>query len=224
MSEPTHDELLARLGELAREEDEALEADPRRKELLAPLGPEFRVELEKKLGVKPVDERPPAPVIPLWRRFAPAALGIAAAAAVALFVFGRGGESSVPEYAMTVTGGDKEVRSMHAPSLLKLSPGSRFEVLLRPAHPTKDIAVRSFLVKAGAAKPWEAPLEVSPAGAVRIAGETSKLFPGGPGEYGVLVLIGEPRRLDVDLPTAARIWDNGLTGAQVHRVQVTVVP
>lgn len=221
MSEPTHDELLAKLGELAREEDEALENDPRAAELLAPLGPEFRGELEKKLGVK---ERPPAPVIPLFRRFAPAALGLAAAAAVALFVLGRGAESNVPEYAMTVTGGDKEVRSMQAPSLLKLSPGSRFEVLLRPAHPTKDVAVRAFLLQGGAAKPWDAPLEVSPAGAIRIAGETSKLFPGGPGEYGVLVLIGEPRRLDVDLATAARIWANGMTGAQVHRVQVTVVP
>lgn len=213
------DDLLARLGAVAREEDEALADDPRARELLAPLDASFREELAAKLGAKP-----PAKVVPLWRRFAPAALGIAAAAALAIFALSRGSAPDVPEYAMTVTGGDKDVRSAHAPSTLKLSPGSRFEVLLRPAHPTSEVATRAFLVQNGVARPWDAPLEVSPAGAIRVAGETSKLFAAGPGEYGVLLLVGAPRKVDVDLAAAAQIWATGLAGAQVHRVQVTVVP
>jgi len=223
-----HDELLIRLGALAREQDEAAERDPRAEALLAPLDGEFRDSLARKLGAAEARSTGKSNVVPLRRgRVATVVVALAAAAALVFFVSTRSTEPALPEYAMTATGGDQEVRSTHAPkpSEIKLSTGGRLQVVLRPAQPTKLAEARAFLVRDGVATPWAVPLETSDEGSIRLAGETSKLFPNGAGRWGVLLIVGRAAKVSVEPATAAKMFATGTgDGVQVHRLEVTVTP
>ncbi|UQA58663.1 hypothetical protein [Polyangium aurulentum] len=144
------------------------------------------------------------------RKWSPAlSAALAAAAAAALLIGLRGSNTelglestdAVPGYELALVGGDRPTRAepapSEAPSTVVLGPGSSLEIVLRPATPDpKPIGVRGFLIQNEQARPWEVKAEVSPDGAVRIAGERETLFanvPAGPWE--MAVAIGRPEAL-----------------------------
>jgi hypothetical protein len=85
---------------------------------------------------------------------------------------------------------------------LVLTPGTAFEMLLRPASPVEGaIGARAFLLRGDEVRPWNAPSSVGLDGSVRIGGPVDTIFagvPGGPWE--VVVAVGRPEVL----PTAPR--------------------
>ncbi|AKT42367.1 hypothetical protein [Chondromyces crocatus] len=138
-----------------------------------------------------------------------------AAAVAAVWGLGRFGTTAgVPLYELTVVGGEQSTRSApRAPGEEppQLGSGSRLELLLRPAEPAHEsVAVRAFLATRGAAslsevRRWEPPVEISPEGAVRIAGTREALFPDLPaGEITVLLVVGAEGKLPEDAAAALR--------------------
>jgi hypothetical protein len=109
--------------------------------------------------------------------------------------------SPVPAYEIALLGGEQTTRADPAPadprSAVLLGPGSSLEILLRPATPEqKPIAVRGFLIRDERARLWEIKPDVSPDGAVRIAGERERLFANMPaGSYEIVIAVGRPGAL-----------------------------
>jgi len=124
---------------------------------------------------------------------------------------GPSDEAPVPAYEIALLGGEQNTRADPAPadlfgspappsrvpSAVLLGPGSSLEILLRPATPEqKPIAVRGFLLRDERARLWEIKPDVSPDGAVRIAGERETLFPNMPaGSYEIVIAVGRPGAL-----------------------------
>jgi hypothetical protein len=145
-------------------------------------------------GAAPAPSAAPAPVVALRpdarqpgiSRTRLAWMGaLAAAAALALFL-GRGeapGEDgALPQYGLTVIGGEKPTRSAPSPAEegpLVLGPGSRLELVLRPATPVRgEVHAGTYLQRPGGAPvAWSPPVALSEGGAVRIAGTKEELFP-----------------------------------------------
>ncbi|WP_437580116.1 hypothetical protein [Sorangium sp. So ce887] len=104
--------------------------------------------------------------------------------------------ASVPAYTLSVAGGEVGQRSASgdagAPETVRLGPGSRLEIALRPATRVEGpVAVRAFLIAGDRALPWDVRAEVSAQGAARIAGDTETLFHGVPeGEWEIAIAIG----------------------------------
>ena len=106
---------------------------------------------------------------------------------------------SPPSYEIAAWGGDRSLRSetdasVPAARIVLVDPESWLEITLRPATPVRDpITVRASLVKDGHTQPWDVQVDVSPDGAVRIAGSRMALFPGvsrGPLDIAIAVGAG----------------------------------
>jgi hypothetical protein len=150
----------------------------------------------------------------VWRRAALIAAPLAAAALVALALrLPRSAWSDplamVPEYSLDVAGGDQGTRSAapaRNPSApIELHAGSSLEIVLRPAtavqHP---VVVRAFLVQGASARPWDVPMERSPDGAVRIAGEAGTLLRVPPGSWDLVFTVSPEGAAPPDPDAVAR--------------------
>jgi len=157
------EELLQRLGDLARDEDAADPLDARWDRLAADdLSAEERAELERlaeesevaeaalgafsplddelldRIAERVVEERG-ARVIPFRKRslvrWGAVAVPLLAAAAVALLVVLPSGVAPLPDYGIEVGGGDRAVRSGGPVpgGTPRLSPTSHFDLVLRPS-------------------------------------------------------------------------------------------
>jgi hypothetical protein len=144
------------------------------------------------------------------------ALPLAAAAAVAIGVGRRGGEQApiasldapLPGYSLVVRGGDRSSRSADAPPAsgpVEVHRDSHLELVLRPATSvTAGIGVRAFLVQDGVARTWNAPLQRSAGGAVRVAGAAGQLLDVPAGTWDLAFAVGREGSLPSDPGAVAR--------------------
>ncbi len=127
------------------------------------------------------------------------AVPLAAAAALAFILLRPAAEGpGLPEYRLDATAGERTLRSADpAPAdVPRYGPGSRIELVLRPSTAAQGpVAVRAFLNRGGELQPWAVTPEVSPEGAVRIAGPVEKLLPEVTGEVEILLAVGRPEAL-----------------------------
>jgi hypothetical protein len=242
-AEKEHDALLRRLGEIARTQDEEVEADPRFAALMQPLGEDERARIAERIAPRDAKasrntEAPrDAKVVPIrknTRWVAASVVVFAAAAAFAVYVTRPEPKQASPHYAMVVSGGDKELRGKDdaAPTEVRvLSPDSRLEVVLRPeTASTMPVIAVAFVVRDGAAKKANVAPEVSGDGAVRFAATASALFPGETGERGVLLLVAPASTSSIssiDDATAAAAFRGDAVlpnGVSAYRVLVRLVP
>ncbi len=186
-------------------------------EAFRPLGADARGRIAGKLieGLKPpaAAPRPLAAVVPLRRPQRWPWLLAAAAMLAGAFWLGlasprgdHGGgkvasldEGALPAYAMTVTSGDRDVRSAPLPAVEapRLGAGTRLEISLRPATSARSpVAVRAFLVRDGRARVWDVPAAIAETGAVRVEGTREALFAGVPaGSWEMVFAVGAPGAL-----------------------------
>jgi len=148
------------------------------------------------------------------------AWGIAVVALAALgvyFVQKNAPAAPLPEFELSVTGGQQS--TLGAPVQLRsdtvrVRGDARVQIAARPASkPDGAIAARAFLLEGGVAKTWNAPIEVSDEGVVRIAGEAGTIFPQPTGDWEVVVAIARPALLPIDATVV------GLLGAPVPAVK-----
>jgi hypothetical protein len=209
------------LSERERAELEALAAaDPVTADKLdayRPLGADFEESMAQSFLASPsavtaITSAPAAPVKkagPASGRVARIGLLIATplamAAAVALVVRQSGQGTSVdglPTYELTVMGNAQQQRAgepLAAAGEVHLHPNAFFEATARPAVPAKEgIGARAAIVRDGHARAWAVPLDLSPEGAVHIAGPAATLFPETRGAYDIVVALGRPGALPDD--------------------------
>ncbi|MDI1480210.1 CHAT domain-containing protein [Polyangium sp. y55x31] len=183
------------------------------------------------------EEARPAPVVPIERpkkagarrRFGfVGALLAAALGALALFVLVRRDEPApIAAYTLSVEGGNQSERGDEPPkdAVIRLDPASRLSLALRPEAPVSGaIAVRGFLVREGAAKPWEPPMVVGAGGVVRIEGTAAALFGDVPeGAWDVVLLVGRPEALPEESALArAAVSGEKLARWSAHRLRITL--
>ncbi len=229
------DELMTRLGEAAR--DRAGEEDDEVWEQLAAglLPPERLAELERQAAgspeialrlrtFRPLDAgfkdrvarglgAPAAPVPVRPRRAARwvgAAAGLALAAGLLVMV-SRPPPSALPAYTLSAQGDSALRGDPQAPSQpLTLSPSSRVQLLLRPAQPVDgEVAARLYTSTGGVPAQWDAPLERSPEGALRLSAPASAIPRGGDRPTALLVFVGRPGALPSSPAEAARLAEPG---------------
>ncbi len=152
----------------------------------------------------------------------------AAVAAALLLVLRPAGGPPLPGYQGGVGGGDRPAggaASLPA-EVRELTPGSRLELVLRPASAVAGTVVAvTFVVEGGEVRPWPVLPELSPDGAVRVAGTAAELLPGVSGERELVLVAGRPG----EVPDAAAVRAV-LAGAQqpegwrLLRTRVRLVP
>jgi hypothetical protein len=137
---------------------------------------------------------------------------IAAAAGLILFLSFRSSSTAgptLPAYSLSLSGGDRATRSGEPVEQgpVELHPGSRLEVVLRPATAVAGgVVVQSFVAEDGDARLLNVPIERSAEGAVRIAGEAQALLGAAPGSRTLAFVVcpeGAPLPTWADVARAA---------------------
>ena len=142
------------------------------------------------------------------RRVALAASAIALAAAFILVVRTRDG--GLPPYEVAFVGGDQALRGPTAvdAGVHKFSHGEPFRMVLRPRTALGgDVAAKLFLRRDGDVRAWDAPVDVSSEGAVRIVAPLDTLPAGTYGDWELVVVLGRRESLPAsaaDLDASAR--------------------
>jgi hypothetical protein len=136
-----------------------------------------------------------------------AGVALAAAAALALVVRGASPGAPLPPYEVAISGPTSPLRGAPGTAALSphesitLAPASPLEIVLRPDQDVRGpVTAGAFLVAGATVRAWDAPIEVSQDGAVRIAGEADRLFAGKRGDVDVIVVVARPGAI----PEAAR--------------------
>jgi hypothetical protein len=204
--------------------DEALEA-------FRPMGGEakdrFVDAILAEAGAARVEQ---AKVIPLRRAWwAAGSLGALAAAAAVLMLVrppGPAGSAGLPSYDLVVSGGESGVRALTVQEIPKLAPGSRLEVVLRPATRTEGpIVVRGAMRKGEDVRPWTPAVETDPDGAARITGTREALFADTPtGRWTLVIAVGRPDVLPSSAPELFRLEaGEDPAGARLRRIDVELI-
>jgi hypothetical protein len=161
------------------------------------------------------------------RRLVWAAAPLAAAAALALFLRFAADPKALPPYVMEVSGGSQAYRSepSHATEVLRLPPGSRFSLTLRPQTTVdRPVEAHVFVVEADEARRVQLPVQTSELKAMRIAATVEDL---GLKEPAVLaVVVGDPASAvprAEEIAKAARDREQTLSGWQLfwRRIDTT---
>lgn len=203
----------SRLRALAEESEEGRWAY----EAFRPLGGEFHARVARRLrqelgdpdtssvtaSTEPNAQPPPAGrILPFRRgggRIRDWVAAAASLAAVLVFFVVRGSVDAtrpLPEYRAELSG-DREIRSgSGAPREWVLSPGSRFDLLLRPATAVSgDVEVRFFLERDGELRRWQPPFDAHPNGSVEVVGTIGDQIELEPGRWTLWALVGRPGKL-----------------------------
>lgn len=216
MAEPEDedDRLLGALGALVREQDaalpegdeEALHLDPAEADAM------FAVVLGAMQAEPEPEEAAPEPLRFPTRRLMVGGLVVAVAAAAALF-FLRGG-ATLPTYELTAGAGEQAQRSEAVKGERAVyAPGSRVHLVARPAQTVDGpVSARLYLWKDGNHTALEAPLRVSPQGAVKLDAQVGAglALPPGEAELRLLIKPADLRTPDAELleagdPSPARV-------------------
>jgi hypothetical protein len=127
------------------------------------------------------------------------------AAAAALVLLMRTRQVDLPAYDLEIASSVQDTRaggpSEHV-SEARLDRTAAFEMVVRPAERARTpIAARAALVHEQRAVAWDAPIEISPEGAVRVRGAARALFGDARGVYEIVVVVARPE----DLPSADEV-------------------
>ncbi|WP_437274371.1 hypothetical protein WME90_24290 [Sorangium sp. So ce375] len=216
-------------GKLAGQEAEAFRAEMQRseegrlaEEMLRPFDvEERRLKVRRLLAERRGQAAAGAPRFP-WRKAVPVA-ALAAAAALALLVRPRSPEP-LPPYALVTSA---ERGDPAAGPAVHLRAGGSLTMTLRPEEAVSGpVILRAALVYEQRAALWALPsgaAQISPTGAVRIAGTREALFPDGAiGVYEIVLAVGRPEVLPEDAGAIARAEPQD--GVRVLRQQVILEP
>lgn len=223
LSDSHRDELRENAAQTEGEAfaDEALEA-------FRPIGGEakdrFLDAILAEAGASRVEQ---AKVIPLRRAWwAAGSLGALAAAAALLMMVRPPGPAGLPSYDLVVSGGESGVRALTVQEVPKLAPGSRLELVLRPATRTEGpIVLRGAMRKGDDVRAWTPPVETDPDGAARIAGTREALFADTPaGRWTLVIGVGRPDVLPSSASELFRLEKGeDPAGARLQRVDVELI-
>jgi hypothetical protein len=117
-------------------------------------------------------------------------------------------------YEVAFVGGDQALRGPSAvdAGMHKFSRGEPFRMILRPRTALGgDVAAKLFLRRAGDVREWDAPVDVSSEGAVRIVAPLDTLPAGTDGDWDLVVVLGHRGSLP---RSAAELDDGSRSGAQ----------
>jgi len=135
----------------------------------------------------------------------------------------------LPAYELVARGGVKHTRGPSEPPAagpLRLVPGSEIDLTLRPSTRVEGpLAVRAFVVQEATTRPWAAPVDVAPTGAMRLHGPVDKLFAGFEGALELRLVVGRAEALgSVDAAQKKALGaESAGPGWQVLRVAVELV-
>ena len=170
----------------------------------------------------------PRPVVVTLRRLTVAVSALALAASLAFVLRGRTeAEAPLPKYEVAFVGGEQAWRG-EAPEETntadkakhRFSHGERVRLSIRPGTTVSGpVEARIFLRRGDDVRPWPTAVDVSSAGAVRIAASPDTLPPGTEGEWELVVAIGRPQ----SLPTA-RDLRSPSAGVQIVSTPVVLAP
>lgn len=191
----------------------------------AKAGPKPDAATRESASASPAKTRDDGARVVLLRRAAWVVAPLAMAAAVLLWIGRPQSLAPVPDYEVSLVGGDQTTRGAPVQlrgDTIRVRSASRVQIVARPAtKPEGTVEARAFLIRGGAAQPWTVPIEVSPEGAARISGEAGAIFPEATGDWDVVVAVGRAAAL----PTQANVVSmlGGTTGAvRVVRCHVVV--
>ncbi len=154
----------------------------------------FHEDADDASGSEPAPAPPPRPA---WHRWAPIAAVLVAALGLYPLL---GSEDALPEYSYELTGGVAAQRS--GEGLRTFPPGSRLELLLRPADAFPDaLDVRVWHRTAEGFGRLEVPYEIHETGVAVLSGRIGETIDLQPGDQELLVVIGRRRKV----PDAAEL-------------------
>lgn len=157
-------------------------------------------------------------------------LGTSASAVVAVAAgatlwwrFGRRRGEVLPLYELSVAGGARAVRD-DAPGEVKLAPGSRVVLSLRPQRSVKGaVEARAFLVQGSARVALEGGmLQQSADGSLKLIARVPSDVAFAPGKLDVVVALGRPGVMGADVDPAGAVEGEG-EGVQWTRASVELV-
>jgi len=189
----SQDKLRDRLVEAARRRRAQEATAPPEPDALAPLDAEAKDRITARV-MEEIGAAPGAQVIPFRRRVRVAAGVAVAALAAALVLFLRPpGPAPLPAYEASFSGESALRGTQSQAEPPRVGPGSELSLIARPGRPVQGpVEVSAFLVRGDSARPWAAPAQVSPEGAVRIAGSADALLPPEPGPWTAVIVIRRP--------------------------------
>lgn len=162
---------------------------------------------------------------PAWRRRAIVAVPLIAAAAAVLFFVLRPSIAPLPDYTAAVSGGQNVTRGETHEGVPVLGAGDQLKIVLTPFTALEgEVAAAGWVMpEKGDPRPWQPTIEISPDGAVRIAGTGAQLdlAPQGAAEEPVLlrVIVGRAAAL----PDDPNVIGTGGKGWQRFDVKVRLV-
>lgn len=217
-------ELDAEAVDALRREAETTAEGRRAWEAFRPLDPRFHARAARRI-LAARDDRPARapdiePAAARRRRATPRAAWALAAVLLASIagglLIGRGAAPPpLPSYQLSVAG----VRAERAPAPgeeatagATLVPGSRLELVLRPATGVEGpVTAALYLAGGGALDRWPVAaeaLEAAPSGALRVAGRVGAELPFRAGDWTVLAVVGRPGAMPSPAAVEAR-WRAG---------------
>jgi hypothetical protein len=216
---------LKALGERSEAHREAWEASE-------PLGEDARARM---LDAIVASQQQPVRKISQWQPrvrqvVTPLLVAAAMAAAAALVLRSQGDAdalSSLPAYAMVMTGGDHQMRSDPGEGSkgepIRLGPSSQLEITLRPGtRVTGPVAVEGYLIRNGQPRRWDVRPEISTEGSARITGERESLFPGEPaGPLEIALVIGRPGAMPPNAEAALQRDHHGRWALERRSIYLT---
>jgi len=177
------DDLLSRLGQVAREEDEAARAIESEQADASEL---LRARVLAQATAQLAPKAQPQP-----KRWQKPALGAALAAAAALlFVWMRPAQDALPTYALSISGGLDETRGPAETGVHRFGERSQLELVMRPADDVRDaLELRLWLEHDGKGRRLVADAERSETGTFRLAASAKELLAGQPGRSRLTVFV-----------------------------------
>jgi hypothetical protein len=207
------DQLLRALGRIAREREREpaaalLDTSPRPLDDLT----RARIADDVVAHVRPAKPKQP------WLRFAGAAGGIAAAAAIALFLRSRGTEAdALPPYVVYASGASV-VRGPSVPRegcRLKASEQGAFEVVAQASEPVRGpVGAQAFVSRGGLPERMLVSIDASAQGSIRVTGPSRLLL--GASEFRMVIGRGAEASSEAASRHATSTGESGPGWRTVH--------
>jgi hypothetical protein len=161
----------------------------------------------------PIEHGKLVPLRARWARRGALVIGPLALAAAVLLVARRPTDlPALPSFELSVSGGDVSSRGpdLRAAQPLRLPPGSRFELLLRPSTRVQGpLVAKTFAARGGEVRETGLGAQVSGGGATRIQGTADELSGLAPGAWDLVVVVGRPGAVPLDAGALLALMRSG---------------